>query len=177
MNSNDYDALIFPTWNNPPRLVGDMTSPSGNNSGITAPPTGFPAITVPMGYTVDDTLPAGLQFWGRAFDEQTLIGLAYSYEQATMYRRPSPLFAALPGEEFEYEPVPEASSTAALAVFGLAVLGLKLKRKHRIKQHDVQSPFLEPSRNFENFKCSDKCRKPVSASVGHFGRQHLNSFR
>ena len=129
MDSQDYDALIFPTWNNPPRLIGDMSSPSGNNSGITAPPLGFPAITVPMGYTVNDTLPAGLQFLGRAYDEQTLIKLAYSYEQATNFRRPSELFPSLPGETFEYEPVPEPGATIGLTLFGLTALGLKLKQR------------------------------------------------
>lgn len=133
MDANGYDALIYPTWSNPPRLVGDMTSPNGNNSGLISPPTGFPAITVPMGYTVNDTLPAGLQFLGRPYDEQTLIGLTYSYEQATQYRRPSPLFPPLPGEEFEYEPVPEPSTTIGLTVFGLTVLGLKLKQRRKIK--------------------------------------------
>ena len=129
MDSQDYDALIFPTWNNPPRLIGDMSSPSGNNSGITAPPLGFPAITVPMGYTVNGTLPAGLQFLGRAYDEQTLIELAYSYEQATNFRRPSELFPSLLGETFEYEPVPEPGATIGLTLFGLTALGLKLKRR------------------------------------------------
>lgn len=129
MDANGYDALIYPTWSNPPRLIGDMTSPNGNNSGLISPPTGFPAITVPMGYSVNDTLPAGLQFLGRSYDEQTLIKLAYSYEQATNFRRPSKLFPSLPGETFEYEPVPEPSATIGLTLFGLTALGLKLKRR------------------------------------------------
>jgi Asp-tRNA(Asn)/Glu-tRNA(Gln) amidotransferase A subunit family amidase len=47
----------------------------------------MPAITVPMGYTRSNALPAGLQMLGRAFDEPTLIKLGYSYEQATKHRR------------------------------------------------------------------------------------------
>jgi amidase len=44
------------------------------------PQTGFPAITVPMGFT-HGTLPAGLTFLGRApFTEQQLIRYAYNYE-------------------------------------------------------------------------------------------------
>ena len=133
MNANNYDALIYPSWSNPPRLVGDMTSPSGNNNFQISPPTGFPAITVPMGYTINDTLPAGLQFLGRPYDEQTLIELAYSYEQATNFRNPSGFFPSLPGETFEYEPVPEPSTTIGLTVFGLTALGLKLKQHRRSK--------------------------------------------
>lgn len=84
----DVDALIYPTWNNPPRLVGDLTSPHGNNSPILSPPTGFPAITVPMGFVRDQTLPVGLQIYGDAWSEPTLIRLAYAYEQATHHRKP-----------------------------------------------------------------------------------------
>jgi Asp-tRNA(Asn)/Glu-tRNA(Gln) amidotransferase A subunit family amidase len=84
----DVDALVYPTWNNPPRLVGDLESPHGNNSPILSPPTGFPAITVPMGFVWDDALPAGLQIYGDAWSEPTLIRIAYAYEQATRHRRP-----------------------------------------------------------------------------------------
>ena len=80
------DALVYPTWNNPPRLIGDLNTPHGNNSNRLAPPTGFPAITVPMGFV--EGLPSGLQILGDAFSEPTLIGIAYSYEQGTHHRRP-----------------------------------------------------------------------------------------
>jgi Asp-tRNA(Asn)/Glu-tRNA(Gln) amidotransferase A subunit family amidase len=90
MDDNRLDALIHPTWSNPPRLIADSRSPTGDNNQLFAPSTGFPAITVPMGYTRGDSLPAGLQFLGRAFDEERLIKLAYSYEQATNHRRPPP---------------------------------------------------------------------------------------
>jgi len=33
-------------------------------------------------------LPAGVTFFGRAWDEATLIRLAYGYEQATLHRHP-----------------------------------------------------------------------------------------
>ncbi|MEX1183680.1 MAG: amidase family protein [Gemmatimonadota bacterium] len=83
------DALAYPTWSNPPRLIGDLTSPHGDNSQVLAPWSGFPAITVPMGYTYG-TLPAGLQLLGDAWSEARLIALAYAYEQATRHRRPPP---------------------------------------------------------------------------------------
>ena len=41
-----------------------------------------------MGDSRDGRLPAGLTFFGRAWDEATLIRLAYSYEQSTRHRRP-----------------------------------------------------------------------------------------
>jgi Asp-tRNA(Asn)/Glu-tRNA(Gln) amidotransferase A subunit family amidase len=87
MNEHDLDALIFPTWANPPRLIGDLNSPHGDNSQQIAPHTGFPAITVPMGFTRSG-LPLGLQMVGKQFDEATLVKLAYAYEQATRHRAP-----------------------------------------------------------------------------------------
>jgi amidase len=91
MDSMQLDALVYPTWSNPPRLIGDLNTPGGDNNQLFAPSTGFPAITVPMGYTRGGTLPAGLQFFGRAWSEPRLLELAYSYEQATHHRRPPPL--------------------------------------------------------------------------------------
>ena len=87
MDSNRLDALVYPTWSNPPRLIGDLNTPAGDNNQLFSPSTGYPAITVPMGYT-RGVLPAGLQFFGRPWSEETLIRLAYSYEQATHWRRP-----------------------------------------------------------------------------------------
>jgi len=88
MDAAQLDALVYPTWSNPPRLIGDLNTPGGDNSQLFAPSTGFPAITVPMGYTVGGTLPAGLQIFGRPWSEATLIRLAYAYEQATHHRQP-----------------------------------------------------------------------------------------
>ena len=88
MNDQRLDALVYPTWSNPPRLIGDLNTPGGDNNQFFSPSTGFPAITVPMGFTRGDTLPAGLQFFGRPWSEATLIRLAYAYEQATHHRRP-----------------------------------------------------------------------------------------
>ena len=86
MDGNRLDAFIYPTWSNPPRLIGDLNSPAGDNNQLFSPSTGYPAITVPMGYT-RVVLPAGLQFFGRPWSEETLIRLAYSYEQATRWRK------------------------------------------------------------------------------------------
>lgn len=87
MDSLRLDALAYPTWSNPPRLIGDLNTPGGDNSQVFSPATGFPAITVPMGYTRGQ-LPAGLQLLARPFAEGTLFRLAYAYEQGTHHRRP-----------------------------------------------------------------------------------------
>jgi Asp-tRNA(Asn)/Glu-tRNA(Gln) amidotransferase A subunit family amidase len=85
MDKDRLDAIIYPTWSNPPRKVGDLESPAGDNSQYISPQTGFPAITVPMGFT-HGSLPAGLTFVGRLFTESTLIKFAYAYEQGTKHR-------------------------------------------------------------------------------------------
>lgn len=86
---HNLDALAYPTWSNPPRLIGDMNSPHGDNSQHISPHTGFPAITVPMGY-VAEGLPVGLQLVGPAFSEPVLIRLGFAYEQTTAHRRAPP---------------------------------------------------------------------------------------
>ncbi|MBI4610528.1 MAG: amidase [Candidatus Rokubacteria bacterium] len=49
----------------------------------------IPALAVPCGFTRSG-LPIGLQFFGRRFDEATLLGVGHAYEQATGWslRRP-----------------------------------------------------------------------------------------
>ena len=91
--TNKLDAFVYPTWSNPPRLIGDLNTPHGDNSQVFSPTTGWPAINVPMGYT-RGTLPAGMTFFGRAWSEATLIKFAYAYEQATRHRHPPAVGAA-----------------------------------------------------------------------------------
>jgi Asp-tRNA(Asn)/Glu-tRNA(Gln) amidotransferase A subunit family amidase len=88
MNDLKLDAFVYPTWSNPPRLIGDLNTPAGDNNQVFSPLTGFPAINVPMGYTRGGTLPVGVTFFGRAWSEAELIKFAYAYEQATHHRRP-----------------------------------------------------------------------------------------
>lgn len=86
MDSAAVEVMVFPTWAYPPRRVGDLETPHGNNSYQIAPHTGFPAITVPMGET-DAGLPAGLQFLGRRFSDVEIVTYAYAFEQHTQHRR------------------------------------------------------------------------------------------
>ena len=45
MDAQKIDAWVYPTWSNPPRLIGDLNTPGGDNSQFFSPTTGFPAIT------------------------------------------------------------------------------------------------------------------------------------
>jgi Asp-tRNA(Asn)/Glu-tRNA(Gln) amidotransferase A subunit family amidase len=88
MDAFKLDAYVYPTWSNPPRLIGDLNTPHGDNSQFFSPTTGFPAVQVPMGYTRGGILPAGMTIYGRPWSEATLLNYAFAYEQATNHRRP-----------------------------------------------------------------------------------------
>ncbi len=96
MDSLKLDALVYPTWSNPPRLIGDLNTPAGDNSQLFSPLSGFPAMTIPIGYTRGNTLPAGMTFFGRAWDEGKLIALSYDYERVSRHRKPPPTTPPLP---------------------------------------------------------------------------------
>jgi len=85
MNNNRLDAIIAPTgspaWKTD-LLLGDHFV--GGSSSLAAI-SGYPAITVPMGF-VDD-LPVGVTFFGKAWSEPLLIEIAYSFEQGTKHRK------------------------------------------------------------------------------------------
>jgi amidase len=96
METEHLHALVFPTMLCPasPRFdreddsyrcdAEDPYTPS-----YMASSTGFPEISVPMGYTRRG-LPLGISFFATAWREPDLIGLAYDYEQATGWRKPPP---------------------------------------------------------------------------------------
>ena len=87
MERENIDALIYPSWRYPAaRLDRADEDYKGDNSQTLAPPTGLPAITVPMGFA-SGNLPAGLQILGHPNDEGRLYQMAYAYEQATNHRR------------------------------------------------------------------------------------------
>jgi Asp-tRNA(Asn)/Glu-tRNA(Gln) amidotransferase A subunit family amidase len=95
------DAIVYATYDAPPTPIADdvLTNSRtadaygrGDNRGL-SPTIGFPALTVPAGFT-SDSLPVGLEFLGRPFTEATLLGYGFAYEQATKHRRPP---AATPG--------------------------------------------------------------------------------
>jgi len=52
---------------------------------------GLPAISVPCGFSND--LPVGLQIIGKQFAEETILNLAYTYEQASSWYKMKPKFA------------------------------------------------------------------------------------
>lgn len=132
LDSNKFDALIYPTARCPASPIVNVVDPTfvctaGPSASNLSNISGFPDIQVPAGFT-SDGLPTTISFLGRDYSEPTLLGFAYAYEQATKLSAPSPLFPSLPGETIEYETVPEPGLAIALGVIGLSALGLKRKK-------------------------------------------------
>jgi len=88
---NKLDAIVAPTGG--PAWATDLVT--GDHflgaASMLAAVAGYPHITVPMGQVRD--LPVGLSFFGPAWSEAKLIGLAYAYEQKTQARQ-APHFQA-----------------------------------------------------------------------------------
>ncbi|MFG6503103.1 amidase family protein [Microbacterium sp. P05] len=81
MDTNDLDAMIYPS--------GTPYNTQGTNLRL-SPNTGLPSVSVPMGQaSATESIPGAgvnLELLGRDFSEGPLLGLAYSFEQATNAR-------------------------------------------------------------------------------------------
>jgi Asp-tRNA(Asn)/Glu-tRNA(Gln) amidotransferase A subunit family amidase len=98
MADQKLDALMYATFDHQPgiiaadvmaRSVVDDFAGIGNNRRL-SPVLGFPAVTVPAGFTADG-LPVGIEFMTRPFAEPALLKIAFAYEQATGHRTPPAL--------------------------------------------------------------------------------------
>jgi Asp-tRNA(Asn)/Glu-tRNA(Gln) amidotransferase A subunit family amidase len=91
MARNNVVALVYPHQKRLPVMIGDMNQAERN--GILASLAGFPAITVPAGFSAPTVtapigVPVGIEFLGQPFSEPQLLKIAYSFEQATHARKP-----------------------------------------------------------------------------------------
>ncbi|MCZ6877283.1 MAG: amidase family protein, partial [Acidobacteria bacterium] len=99
MADHQLDAIVHKSIEHQPTLIKDGVNPPYVSSKGAPHLNTFlvfvPTITVPAGFS-SDQLPAGISFLGRPYNERTLIKLAYSYEQATLHRRPPDSTPPLP---------------------------------------------------------------------------------
>jgi len=84
------DALVYPHQK---RLVVPVGQTQIERNGVLGSVTGFPSIVVPGGFSAATEsapigVPIGLEILGRPWSEPGLIQIAYSFEQATKFRRP-----------------------------------------------------------------------------------------
>jgi Asp-tRNA(Asn)/Glu-tRNA(Gln) amidotransferase A subunit family amidase/uncharacterized OsmC-like protein len=124
MQEQKLDALVSPMSTIPPRKLTNPREPVVNGRNPIGwsliGQQGFPAITVPAGFTTEvwdrvrdgDTgtrlvgpvpaqLPVGVDFIARPFGEPLLFRIAGAYEAATHHRRPPPEFGPLAGGSAE----------------------------------------------------------------------------
>ena len=117
MQEQRLDALVSPMSTVPPRKLTSPREPVANGRSPIGwsliGQQGFPAITVPAGFTttsgiacaegngtrladaVAAALPVGVDFIARPFDEPLLFRIASAYEAATKRRRPPSDFGPL----------------------------------------------------------------------------------
>ena len=82
-----YDAVVAPARRSPaspvdeefrrttPGTARDIMGAVGNGAGL-------PSVSVPNGFT-GDGLPTGIQFMGKAYDENTILAVARAYQSMT----------------------------------------------------------------------------------------------
>jgi amidase len=86
LQAHNLDAIVAPTGG--PAWFTDWINGDhyGGASSTPAAVAGYPNITVPAGFI--HGLPVGISFFSTAYQEPTLIKLAYAFEQATQVRKP-----------------------------------------------------------------------------------------
>ena len=85
LQKHQLDALIAPSGG--PACLIDLVNGDHHLGGSSTLPAvaGYPHITVPAGYVFG--LPVGISFFGGAYQEPTLLKLAYAFEQGMPVRR------------------------------------------------------------------------------------------
>jgi Asp-tRNA(Asn)/Glu-tRNA(Gln) amidotransferase A subunit family amidase len=91
MAEHRLDAIVHKAVEHQPTLIKDgVNPPYVDQKGAPHINTFLvyvPSVVVPAGFT-RDSLPAGVTFLGRPYDDGNMIKFAYAYEQATQHRRP-----------------------------------------------------------------------------------------
>ena len=90
MAADRLDVILYPHQR---RLVAAIGEEQLERNGVLSNSTGFPAISVPGGFSRPTAsaplgVPVGVELLGPEWSEPTLIGLAFAFEQAAKPRRP-----------------------------------------------------------------------------------------
>ena len=90
-----FDAIVTPTSPTPAFKIGEkisdpLTMYLSDIFTISANLAGIPGVSIPCGFTKNN-LPIGLQILGKPFDEETILRIAYNYEQNTDWHKKRPM--------------------------------------------------------------------------------------
>jgi amidase len=90
MAANKLDAILYPHQR---RLVAPIGEEQLERNGVLSNSTGFPAITIPGGFSRPSAsaplgVPVGIELLGPEWGEPTLIALASAFERVAKLRRP-----------------------------------------------------------------------------------------
>ena len=90
MAQNRLDAIVYPHQK---RLVVPIDEEQVERNGVLSNATGFPAITLPGGFSAPTQsaplgVPVGVELLGREWSEGMLISMGYAFEQGTHFRKP-----------------------------------------------------------------------------------------
>lgn len=91
---NSVDVIATPTSPTPAFKIGEKADNPlqmylSDIFTISVNLAGVPGVSIPCGFTPDN-LPVGLQIIGRHFDEETILRVAYAYEQSTEWHKRRP---------------------------------------------------------------------------------------
>jgi amidase len=90
---NQLDAIVYPHQR---RLVASIGEEQLERNGVLSNATGFPALTVPGGFSPPTAsapigVPVGLELLGPDWSEPVLLAIGYAFEQAAHIRKPPSL--------------------------------------------------------------------------------------
>jgi amidase len=90
MAAHRLDAIVYPHQR---RLVASIGEEQLERNGVLSNGTGFPAITIPGGFSTPTSsapigVPIGLELLGPEWSEPMLLKLAYAFEQSAHSRKP-----------------------------------------------------------------------------------------
>ena len=82
--SQDLDALVYPTMGKIPVFTGEQQT--GSNCSMAAN-SGLPALSMPAGFT-EAGIPVGIEFLGKQFQDSQLLAIAQDFANSNNVRQP-----------------------------------------------------------------------------------------
>ena len=134
-----------------PVLIGN--SQPGNNCSISAN-SGLPALSMPLGFT-DQGLPVAMELLGGFLEDETLLALAFKYEQTMVPRRAPSVtleFLGLAEESFDDQQSSKTPSRSDSSQPALRATVTPLRRGSKNGVSDVNEILTVHPKKYEDAK-------------------------